>query len=71
MEVSKVDYFGRTLIDLTGDTVKASDLRDGVTAHDKSGQRITGSLDIDVTVTNFSGTVSRISGDDYKLTITA
>ncbi len=42
MAINKVIYGGNTLIDLTADTVTASDLRDGITAHDKSGAIITG-----------------------------
>lgn len=41
---SKIVYYGETLIDLTGDTVEAAKLRKGVTAHDKKGDKITGSL---------------------------
>lgn len=40
--INKVIYGGNTLIDLTGDTITASDLAYGVTAHDKSGVQITG-----------------------------
>ena len=40
--VNKVVYGGKTLIDLTADTVTAEDLIAGVTAHDKSGATITG-----------------------------
>lgn len=40
--VNKVVYGGQTLIDLTADTVTAGDLIAGVTAHDKSGAKITG-----------------------------
>lgn len=71
MAVNKVVYGGRTIIDLTDATVKSGDLKDGVTAYNKSGVKITGSLDQKVTVNNFSGTVSLISGDDYKLTISS
>lgn len=39
---NKVVYDGTTLIDLTGDTVTAADLRYGKTAHDASGAPITG-----------------------------
>ena len=42
MEVSKVVYGERTLIDLTGDTVTAGDLRIGITAHNAKGEVITG-----------------------------
>lgn len=41
-QVNKVIYGGRTIIDLTADTVTADDLAKGVTAHDKSGAAITG-----------------------------
>ena len=40
--ISKVVYGGKTLIDLTSDTVTADKLLSGVTAHDKSGAAITG-----------------------------
>ena len=46
--INKVIYGGRTLIDLTGDTVTADKLLDGATAHDKSGAVITGVCDYDV-----------------------
>lgn len=42
--VSKVIFGGKTLVDLTGDTVSAGVLRKGYTAHDKSGAEITGTL---------------------------
>ncbi len=35
---------GTVLIDLTSDTVKAESILAGVTAHDKSGAKITGTL---------------------------
>lgn len=40
--VNRVDYDGNTLIDLTADTVTASTLVYGYTAHDASGAPITG-----------------------------
>lgn len=42
---NKVVYNGTTLIDLTADTVTASTLMQGYTAHDKSGALITGTAD--------------------------
>ncbi len=39
---NKVVYFGRTLIDLTGDTVQAGDVREGKTFHAASGAPLTG-----------------------------
>lgn len=52
MENNKIIYGGKVLIDLIGDTVTASDLKVGVTAHDKSGAVITGSFDVDVAIQN-------------------
>lgn len=45
MAVNKVIANGKVLIDLTGDTVTAGSLKKGVTAHDKAGEIITGTLD--------------------------
>lgn len=42
--VNKVVYGNDTLIDLTSDTVTASTLMQGYTAHDKSGARIVGNV---------------------------
>lgn len=42
---SKIVYGDRTLIDLTEDTVTPASLKSGVTAHDASGAKITGTLD--------------------------
>lgn len=44
--VNKVVFNGDTLIDLTNDTITAEDLKDGVTAHDKSGNAIVGTLEV-------------------------
>ena len=52
MENNKIIYGGKVLLDLTNDTVTASDLKAGVTAHDKSGAVITGSFDVDVAIQN-------------------
>lgn len=49
---NKVVFGDKTLLDLTGDTVTASNLKTGVTAHDKSGAVITGSFDVDVAIQN-------------------
>lgn len=45
--ISKVVYGGKTLIDLTSDTVTADKLLSGVIAHDKSGAAITGACTYD------------------------
>lgn len=47
MAYNKVVYGAQTLIDLTEDTVDAEHLLTGVTAHDKSGEVITGTCDYD------------------------
>lgn len=46
MAINKVQTSsGEVLIDLTGDTVTASDIVSGKTAHDRSGAKITGTLE--------------------------
>ena len=44
MAVNKVVCNGTTLIDLTSDTVEPGNLLSGFTAHDKAGNKITGSV---------------------------
>lgn len=44
MAVNQVIYGGETLIDLTGDTVTPETLLSGTTAHDASGNQITGTM---------------------------
>lgn len=44
--VSKCSYYGKVLLDLTGDTVTASTLKKGATAHDATGTKITGTMTI-------------------------
>lgn len=44
MKINKVVYGGATLLDLTGDTVNTDALVEGYTAHDASGEEITGTL---------------------------
>lgn len=46
MAVNKITYGGSTLIDLTGDSVTPETLANGVTAHDKSGAKITGTMPV-------------------------
>lgn len=47
-KVNKVVYGGEVLIDLTGDTITADKVLKGYTAHDKSGETITGTCNYDV-----------------------
>jgi hypothetical protein len=45
MAYNKVTYGGKTLIDLSGDTVSPNKLLTGVTAHDKAGNEIVGTME--------------------------
>lgn len=46
MGTNRIEYFGKVLIDLTEDTVTPETLAAGVTAHDKTGAEITGTMDL-------------------------
>lgn len=58
--INKVIYNGKTLIDLTSDTVTADKILEGFTAHDKSGKTITGSCAFDVDSTDATAAVGEI-----------
>ena len=58
--VSKVVYFGETLIDLTSDTVEPSKILKGFTAHDKSGAPITGTSTFDADTKDATATAAEI-----------
>lgn len=58
--ISKVVYGNTTLIDLTSDTITASDLAYGVTAHGADGEAITGSSTKDSDTTDADATASEI-----------
>lgn len=66
MAISKVVYGGSTLIDLTEDTVSPSMLKEGVTAHGKNGEVITGTLRVSVYYTS-SSEPKASDGDDGDL----
>lgn len=78
MAVSKVVYGNQTLIDLTGDTVTADTLIQGVTAHSKSGVQLTGTaviskygVGVDVMFGELSyGTLQRPTGGNVDLILT-
>lgn len=59
-KVSKVVYGGNTLIDLTGDTVEASTLLKGTTAHGADGELITGTCDYDANTKDATATATEI-----------
>ncbi len=60
MAISKVVYGSQTLIDLTGDTVSADKLLEGITAHGKDGELLTGTCDFDVNSQDATATASEI-----------
>lgn len=69
MAVNKVTYGGETLIDLTGDTVTADKLAQGITAHDASGAEIIGTLVASATKIE-TGTFSVSNTTTYEYTLT-
>lgn len=60
MAYNKVVYGGKTLMDLTGDSVTPDKLLAGETAHDKSGEAITGTCTFDVDSTDATVTAAEI-----------
>lgn len=58
--VNKVVYGGKTLIDLTADTLDAAHLLAPFTAHDKSGQPITGTCTFDSDTSDATAKVAEI-----------
>jgi hypothetical protein len=58
--INKVIYGGKTLIDLTGDTITSDKLLKDVTAHDKSGAPITGECTFDVDSSDATAAVAEI-----------
>lgn len=61
--INKVIFGGETLIDLTGDTVTADALANGITAHDKSGAVITGTSTKDSDTSDATAAVAEILKD--------
>lgn len=60
--VSKCSYYGKVLLDLTGDTVTESTLKKGATAHDATGTKIIGTLTIPESQTKTMD-LNMVSGD--------
>lgn len=60
MSINKVVYGGKTLIDLTGDTVTADKLLSGITAHGKDGELVTGTCAFDVNSNDATAAVAEI-----------
>lgn len=66
MAISKVVYGGNTLLDLTSDTVTSSTLKEGITAHGKNGELITGKLAVKTYYTSSSEPTAS-NGEDGDL----
>ena len=60
MSINKVVYGGKTLIDLTGDSVTADKLLSGITAHGKDGEPVTGTCEFDVNSNDATAAVAEI-----------
>lgn len=58
--ISKVVYGGKTLIDLTADTVTADKVLKNYTTHDKSGAPITGTCTFDADTSDATAAVAEI-----------
>ena len=58
--VNKVVFDGKTIIDLTGDTVEPSTLAAGTTAHDKTGAQIVGTSTKDADTQDATANASEI-----------
>ncbi|MDO4292046.1 MAG: hypothetical protein Q4C65_02335 [Eubacteriales bacterium] len=58
--INKVIYGGKTLIDLTADTVTADKILEGFTAHDKSGATITGTCSFDADTSDATAAASEV-----------
>ena len=60
MAKNKIVYGSEVLIDLTADTVTADKLASGITAHDKSGEVITGTNTYDSDTTDATAAVAEV-----------
>lgn len=69
--VNKVIFGNDVLIDLTSDTVTASDILSGKTAHDRSGAAIEGSCTYDADTSDANATAAEILAGTEQNPITA
>lgn len=60
MANNKIIFGNEVLLDLTQDTITASDLKNGITAHDKSGAQITGTNTYDADTSDADASASEI-----------
>lgn len=71
MAINKINYYGETLIDLTGDTVTAADVAKGKTFHSKSGVRTTGTYELKCVIVVTAPTGSSVTCKKGTTTKTA
>ena len=60
MGISRVEYDGKLLIDISSDTVKSENLLVGATAHDSNGDPVEGGCDYDMKTKDFTAFASDI-----------
>lgn len=60
MGISRVEYDGRLLIDISSDTVKEENLLEGQTAHNSNGDAIVGTCPFDMKTTEFTAFAEHI-----------
>lgn len=66
MAVNKVIIGNEVRLDLTSDTVSADKLLSGITAHDKSGEKITGTCNFDIDSSEATAAVAEVlSGKSF------
>ena len=63
MAVNKVVYGTTVLVDLTTDSVTAAKLLNGETAHDKAGNKVTGSVIVQKYYTGSSAPAASLGAD--------
>ena len=63
MGISRVEYDGKLLIDISSDTVNKSNLLVGATAHDSNGEEVVGECTYDMDTKNFTAFAEHILKD--------
>lgn len=70
MWVNRVDFGGKTLIDLTGDTLESAEqLMKGIIAHAKDGSKILGELDTGGSAKSATGTMAGSGSNDMSFSV--
>ena len=66
MAVNKVVYGNNTLIDLSGDTLAAENMLEGVTGHDKAGNPITGTFSLDTELSAQDTIIAQLQAENTE-----